>query len=84
MKRKRKRASFHQGVTCLQKEFFKARGATPLFILFPNREMNKNTSKKGRVALKRKRASQRLGMKSLKIKKVLINSSQAPSKTSRI
>jgi len=47
--------------------------------------MNKNTSKKGRVALKRKRASPRLGMESLKMKKVLINSSQAPSiKTSRI
>jgi len=47
--------------------------------------MNKSTRKKGRVALKRKRASPRLGMESLKMKKLLINSSQAPStKTSRI
>jgi len=37
-KKKRKRASFHQRVTCLQKEFFKARGATPFFLLFPNQE----------------------------------------------
>jgi len=48
-------------------------------------KMNKNTSKKGRVALKRKMTSPRLGMESIKMKKVLINSSKAPStRTSRI
>ena len=35
----------------------------------------KNSSKKGRVALQRKRASPRLRMESLKMKKVIINSS---------
>jgi len=58
---------------------------TTLHSLPKQTEMNKNTSKKGRVALKRNRASPRLGMESLKMKKVLINSSQAPStKTLRI
>jgi len=41
--------------------------------------MNNNTSKKGIVALERNRTSPKQGMESLKIEKVLINSSQAPS-----
>jgi len=36
--RKRKRASIHQGVTCLQKVFSKARSAPPFFLLFPSQD----------------------------------------------
>ena len=86
MKKKKKRGKlFRRSYLPAKRVFQRKRCTTTLHSLPKQREMNKNTSKKGRVALKRKRASPRLGMASLKMKKVVINLSQAPSiKTSRI
>ena len=84
-KRKKKGKLSPRSYLPTKRVFQRKRCNITLHSLPKQREMNKNTSKKRRVALKRKRASPRLGMESLKMKKLLINSSQAPStKTSRI
>jgi len=86
MKKKKKKGKLSPRSYLPTKRVFQSKRCnTTLHSLPKQKDMNKNTSKKSRVALKRKRASPRLGMESLKMKKVLINSSQAPStKTSRI
>jgi len=80
MKKKKKRGKLSPRSYLSTKRVFQSKRCnTTVHSLPKQREMNKNTNKKGRVALKRNRASPRLGMESLKMKKVLINSSQAPS-----
>jgi len=74
-KKKKKRGKLSPRSYLPTKRIFQSKRCnTALHSLPKQREMNKNTKKKGRVALKLKRASPRLRMKSLKRKKVLINS----------
>jgi len=83
-KEKEKRQAFTKELLAYKKSFSKRCNIT-LHSLPKPREKNRNTSKKGIMALQRKRASPSLGMESLKMKKVLINSSHPTlTKTSRI
>jgi len=66
MKKKKKKGKLSPRSYFATKRFFQSKRCnTTLHSLPKQREINKNTNKKERVALKRKRASPRLGMVSV-------------------